>query len=141
MRVVIDSSGYVKRYVAEPGSVEAREVVEAASELGLCVLCLPEVVSALARMLLDGKLAAESYQQTKATLTADLADAVTLQLTPSVLATATLLLEGSRLRASDALHVACALEWHADLFVTADRRQAAAATAASLHVQFIGAES
>jgi predicted nucleic acid-binding protein len=34
----------------------------------------------------------------------------------------------------DALHVACALDWQADLFVSSDRRQLAAAAKSGLRV-------
>jgi predicted nucleic acid-binding protein len=38
----------------------------------------------------------------------------------------------------DALHVACALEWKADLFVTSDRRQLDAAIKSGLHTEYLG---
>jgi len=37
----------------------------------------------------------------------------------------------------DAFHVACALEWSADLFVTSDKRQLIAAKNAGLLTEFI----
>jgi len=47
-------------------------------------------------------------------------------------------LENSSLRAMDALHVACALEWNADLFLTSDKRQFIAAKNVGLFAEFIG---
>jgi hypothetical protein len=38
----------------------------------------------------------------------------------------------------DALHVACAIEWKADLFVTSDKRQLVAAQNAGLHSEYLG---
>ena len=38
----------------------------------------------------------------------------------------------------DALHVACALAWRADVFVTADLRQARAAADAGLSTRLVG---
>jgi len=38
----------------------------------------------------------------------------------------------------DALHVACALEWQADLFVTSDRRQFMAAKNTGLRTEYVG---
>jgi predicted nucleic acid-binding protein len=38
----------------------------------------------------------------------------------------------------DALHVACALEWQADLFVTSDRRQLKAAMNTGLYTEYVG---
>jgi len=44
------------------------------------------------------------------------------------------LLEKHPLRTLDALHVACALEWRADLFVSSDRRQISAAAESGLRI-------
>jgi hypothetical protein len=48
------------------------------------------------------------------------------------------LLENNVLHALDALHVACALEWQADRFVTSDRRQFTAAMNTGLRAEYIG---
>jgi predicted nucleic acid-binding protein len=48
-------------------------------------------------------------------------------------------MERSRLRAMDALHIASALAAKVDLFVTADRRQAAAAQTLGLKTELIEA--
>jgi hypothetical protein len=61
-----------------------------------------------------------------------------IQLTPSVISHSVKLLENNALRAMDALHVACALEWPADLFATSDKRQLIAAKNAGLLSKFIG---
>jgi len=45
--------------------------------------------------------------------------------------------EASPVRAADALHVAAALVWKAELFVTADQRQLVAARKAGLKVQAV----
>jgi predicted nucleic acid-binding protein len=68
----------------------------------------------------------------------DVRDATILLITPSVISRAVKLLEGNVLRSLDALHVGCALEWRADLFVTSDRRQFMAAKNAGLCAQYIG---
>ena len=52
--------------------------------------------------------------------------------TDAVLAVATRALERHPLRAMDALHVACALVWEAERFVSADHRQVEAAGRAGL---------
>jgi len=67
-----------------------------------------------------------------------LRDATVLQVTPSVISRSVKLLENNGLRAMDALHVACALEWQAELFATADRRQSLAAKNAGLQTKYIG---
>jgi predicted nucleic acid-binding protein len=55
-------------------------------------------------------------------------------MTDEVLGGGINLLESYPLRASDAIQVSSALVWQADLFVTADARQAAAAKSAGLKV-------
>jgi hypothetical protein len=47
-------------------------------------------------------------------------------------------METNVLRAMDALHIACALEWQADLFITADKRQLMAAKNSGLRSEYIG---
>jgi uncharacterized protein len=68
----------------------------------------------------------------------DVSDAIVLQITPSVFARLGKLLERNMLRALDSLHVACAREWMADLFVTSDRREFRAAKNSGLKAQYIG---
>lgn len=135
MNVVFDSSAFAKRYIAEPGNEQVDEILQNTTQLGLSVLCVPEIVSALNRRIREGVLPAAAYEQVKGQLAADVGDALILQLAPEVVATAVTLLETNILRAMDALHVAGALVWQADLFVTADRRQFDAAQRAGLNSQ------
>ena len=65
-------------------------------------------------------------------------DMITIQLVPEVIATCIKLLEKTPLRAMDALHVACAVEWNAGLFVTSDKRQLPAARHAGLESNYVG---
>ena len=51
MKVMLDSSALVKRYVAEKGSVQVQSILQDASELGLCILIVPEITSALNRRI------------------------------------------------------------------------------------------
>jgi uncharacterized protein len=137
VNVVFDSSAFAKRYIAEAGSEQVDEILQNATQLGLSALCVPEIVSALNRRIREGVLPQPGYVQAKAQLAADVGDAVILQLTPEVVATAVTLLENHPLRAMDALHIAGALVWQADLFVTADRRQFAAAQQSGLNAQLV----
>lgn len=137
MNIVFDSSAFAKRYIAEPDSEQVDAILQNAAQLGLSALCVPEIVSALNRRVREGVLPHSGYEQAKAQLAADVGDAVVLQLTPEVVATAVTLLENNILRAMDALHVAGALVWQADLFITADRRQHDAAQQSGLKSQFI----
>ena len=132
MKAYLDSSAFAKRFVEEEGSARVETVCSQASELGLSVLCVPEVVSALNRRKREHALTAVQYGEAKRRLLDDVRDAVIVNLTPSVIGSAIRVLETSPIRAMDALHVACALEWGADLFASSDDRQLKAAKKAGL---------
>jgi uncharacterized protein len=70
----------------------------------------------------------------KTALEADLADATVIAMVDEVLLSGIGLLESYPLRASDAIQISSALVWRADLFVSADTRQCAAAKVAGLKV-------
>jgi len=65
-------------------------------------------------------------------------NATVIALTQSVVEGAIRCLEQTSLRASDAIHVASAQETAPDLFLSGDRRQCQAATAAGLKVEYVG---
>lgn len=137
MRAYLDSSAFAKRFVEEPGSDAVEAVCGEATALGLSVLCAPEIISALSRRRLGGELSSDQYHTAKAHLVADIEDAILIDLTPSVIASSIRVLESSRVRTLDALHVASAIEWEAEIFVTSDRRQLRAGRSAGLKVQAV----
>lgn len=132
MKAFLDSSAFAKLFIEEDGSEDVESLCFRASELGLSVICVPEIVSALNRRLRENLLTRAQYDVAKKQLLVDVRDADIIQLTPSVLAAAVHVLETNPVRAMDALHVACALEWKAELFASADARQLAAAKCAGL---------
>jgi uncharacterized protein len=128
----LDPSAFAKRFIEEDGSEQVESLCLGATELGMSVICVPEIISALNRCLRETMLSRARYDVAIKQLLADVRDADIVQLTPSVLAAAVHVLETNSIRAMDALHVACALEWKADLFASADARQLAAAQRAGL---------
>lgn len=138
MKLAVDSSAFAKRYVEEEGSDKLYDILQIASDLALCVILLPEIISGLNRRLREGALTDEDYRNAKKLLKDDVHDATLLQLTPAVISQAVRLLENNELRAMDALHVACAIEWNAELFVTSDRRQFDAAINSGLQTEYLG---
>ena len=138
MKLAVDSSSFAKRYVQEVGSDELDRFLESASELAFCVILVPEIISGLNRRLRERILTIADYRAVKKQLMDDVRDATVLQITPSVISRSVKLLESNVLRSLDALHVACALEWQADLFVTSDRRQSMAAKKAGLRAEYVG---
>ena len=138
MKLVVDSSAFAKIYVPEDGSEAVERLLGKASRLGLCIILPVEIISGMNRRRRENILSERDYRKIKDRLAADVEDATVLQLTAEVMACAFRLLETNTLRAMDALHVACALQWKADLFATGDRRQLAAAKNAGLLSEYIG---
>lgn len=101
------------------------------------MIMLHDIVSGLNRRLRERSLTGDGYRIIKKQLLNDVRDATVLQITPAVVSCTVKLLENDVLRAMDALYAACALEWYADLFVTADRKQWNAAPNAGLVVEWV----
>jgi uncharacterized protein len=137
VRMFFDSSAFAKRYVEEPGSPAVDSLCMDATELALSVVCLPEIVSAMNRLVRERKLSRQDYELAKLRLSEDTEDAAIINLTPPVISLCTAILEASSVRAMDAIHVACAVAWEAELFVSADKQQLAAATMAGLQTRTV----
>ena len=132
MKAYLDSSAFAKRFIEEIGSDGVESICAQASELGLSVICVPEIVSALNRRRREHTLTQEQYHVAKKRLLEDVRDADIIFLTPTVIGSAIMILEASPVRAMDALHVACALEWGAELFASSDKQQLQAAKRAGM---------
>jgi uncharacterized protein len=137
VKTFFDSSAFAKRYVEETGSQLVDSLCQGAAEVALSVLCVPEIISALNRRVREGLLMDREYREAKQYLSQDIRDAVIVNLVPQVVSTGTKVLEASPVRAADALQIACALEWEAELFVSADKRQISAAKKAGLHTKLV----
>jgi predicted nucleic acid-binding protein len=137
VKTFLDSSALAKRYVEEPGSEAVDEICAGATGLAVSVLCIPEIISALNRRVRERALTRNAYAQAKRCLANDVRDAQVINLTPPVISACTAVLEASPVRALDALHVACALEWEAELFVSADKKQVHAAKRTGLRTQIV----
>ena len=127
MKVFLDTSAFAKRYVAEQGSDKVMALCLKADSLVVSVICLPELISTLSRLLREKKLTKAHYRKLKDEAMADLTDVDLCQITVEVLASVVSVLESHPLRAMDAIHIACALTVKPDIFVSADHRQLAAA--------------
>lgn len=133
MRAYLDASALASRYVRERNTGRVEEILLDCTSLGTSILSIPEIISALCRRRREGVLSPELYRQAKEALMEDVADASVVPLSPEVLKRATELLEQAQeLSAVDALHVGSALEWEAEVFVSADARQLAAASRSGL---------
>lgn len=137
MRLFLDSSAFAKRFIEESGSQQVEDICSLATELCLSVICVPEIISALNRRLREKTLTAHEYVKVKQRLSEEVRDAVIINLTPTVIQSCIAVLERNPMRTMDALHVACALEWHADLFASSDERQIEAVKRAGLKTRRI----
>lgn len=137
MKTCVDSSAFAKRFIEEEGSTKIEDICSDATELGLSVLCVPEIIYALNRRRREGNLTLAQYRQAKQRLLEDVRDADIIQLTPGVIAASIEVLESAPLRGADALHIACAIEWGAELFVSSDKAQLTAAKKAGLSVRAV----
>lgn len=132
MKVFLDTSAFAKRYVAEQGSDKVMTLCLNADSLVVSVICLPELISTLSRLVREKKLAKADYRKLKGQAMADLADVDICQITSEVLASVVSLLESYPLRAMGAIHIACALTVKPDIFISADHRQLSVARKAGL---------
>ena len=138
MNVYFDSSSLAKRYIDENGSAEVDSILQETSQLAVSIIAVPEILSGLNRRVREGSITSADYVEVKKHLADDMTDMITIQLVPEVIATCIKLLEKNPLRANVALHVACAVEWSAGLFVTSDKRQLSAARHAGLEANYVG---
>ena len=106
--------------------------------LALSVIIIPEITSALNRLVRENSLSKRDYGIIKTQFLSDMGDAEIIQLTPAVISRSVKILEKNVLRAMDSLHVACALEWGADVFLSSDRRQLAAAEKTGMKCHYVG---
>lgn len=145
----LDTSALVKRYIDEPGSGRVREALddEDVMQVMVSVIVGPEMAGALARRAREGTLDQASRLEILDTWRRDLKFLFEVPLVrhSPILREAERILGMHALRASDALHVATALDMSRDLrgntvvFVTGDRRQAEVARAEGLEVSLVPA--
>lgn len=137
MKVFFDSSALAKRYIREKGSEKVETILKKASSLGLSSLCPVEIISALCRRRRELALTKDQYLLSKQAIIDDARDAEIVNVVPRVVGKAIAILEEANLRTIDAIHIASALEWKADVFVSSDRRQLSAAVAAGLKTESV----
>ena len=95
MKTYLDSSAFAKRFVDEAGSEQVEDLCTKASMIGLSVICLPEIVSALNRRKRERALSADQYAKAKQRLLEDVRDADIVNLIAPVVGAAITVLESS----------------------------------------------
>ena len=134
MRVFFDACAFVIRYIEEPGTDKVIEICREADNLVLSVICLPEMISTLTRLVREGKLLSHDYQKIRDLILKEIEDIEICHITPDVVTRTIRCLENSPLRPMDALHLGCALLVPPDLLASSKRRQIEAARRETLNV-------
>jgi hypothetical protein len=107
-------------------------LLDSAKQVGISSLCLVEVIAVLCRCERERRITRSEYLTAKSNVVVGITDMDCVQVTPEVVDRAIRVLELIPLRAADALHVASAIEWGAQVFISADRKQLEAARRAGL---------
>ena len=136
-----DTSVLVKRYVKEEGSTAARRLLQRYRFLSSAVVPV-EVLSALSRRRTAGELAERDFLAIRSRLHKDRGYWELVEVGAIVLSQAEELVQKTRLRTLDALHVASALTFQAASgltvpFITADVRQREAAEPLALNLIWV----
>lgn len=137
MILYLDTSAWVKLYVAEVGALEVRDYVDQAEVVATSRVTYPEARAALARRQREGHLTAKQLLSIQRVLADDMRAMLIVELTASNAWMAGELAEQHCLRGFDAIHLSAARElWQASgetpHFCCFDARLSAAAQAAGL---------
>lgn len=136
-----DTSVLVKRYVTEPGSIQARRILRTHRFLSSAIAPV-EAVSAFRRRQRLGNLSTASVHAIIRRIGQDRAHWELVSISPDVFQHAEKLIMKLEVRTLDALHIASALAFRVASgmripFMTADQQQAEAARQVDFEVEWI----
>jgi len=138
MRSFFDSSAFAKRFIEEEGSDEVDNICKKSTSIALSSLCVPEIISALNRRLREKYITRKEYTKIKERLIIEIIDAIIVNVVPEIISESIVLLEKNKLRTIVSIHIASALLWQPDIFVSSDKRQISAAKKSGLKVKYVG---
>jgi predicted nucleic acid-binding protein len=127
MILYLDASALVKRYVAEPGSAEVSESIEAVEAVGTSIISRAETIAALAKAIRVGVLDHDAADSAARIFRTEWQSFIRIQVTESLIARADSLAWELGLRGYDSVHLASAIIWHESMdqelhLVTFDRQ-------------------
>ena len=137
MNVLFDASALFKRYSGEAGVSRVLQLQTLATAVTAAVHCKTEVALALTRQWREGAFSDQEYDRVLADIHADFDELDVKPLSSQAERYAIAAMRLANLRGMDALHIGTAKAAYVDLFVTADKRQAAAAQAVGLKIELI----
>lgn len=139
MNILFDASALFKRYSGEPGCARVLQLQLSATQITAAAHCKAEIASALTRQWRAGLFVTEEYDRMLGEISRDFDDLTVLPLTRKVERNALAAMRLAVVGSAEALHIGTAQAAGVDLFVSADRRQAAAAQAVGLKTELIEA--
>jgi predicted nucleic acid-binding protein len=112
LRLYLDTSALVKRYVEEEGSATVREAIARAETVATAVIAYVEACAAFARRRREGTLSRGDYRRTIQELQSDWEHYLLLEVTNELIRRAADLAAIYPLRAYDTMHLAFAKALH-----------------------------
>lgn len=137
MKLFFDTSAFLKRYVFESGSNDVENLCYYADSIGISILLPVEAIATFNRLRREKKISSKQYAQIKSAFFSDIRDISVLPIDPIVIKKSVIAIEKSPLKALDATHIGCALEYAPDYFVSSDKQQLIAAEKLGLKVKKI----
>ena len=137
MRLFFDSSAFIKRYISDPGSAVVESLCKESKDVALAIVCPAEILSAINRIKREGRISAAEYEEIKGAFLGDIRDITLIAIDSQIVNYAVRAIETSPLKALDSLHIACALLWKPDFFVSSDFQQIAGAKKMGLAVKHV----
>ena len=139
--VYFDSSSFVKLFTTESGSQEARRIARKSRLLVNCITGV-ECISALSRKKAEEELEEAAFEKIVELIRKSLNQVDQLRLSDEVLNRAEMVVLATPVRALDALHLACVLEFQSQtgirpLMITSDRKQEIAARRHGIRTQLV----
>ncbi len=139
MKMLLDTSAMAKRYKREVGHDTVSALLMKADMIVVAAHCKVEIASSFSREVHDAQIDLGQYDHAMGAVAQDFADFQVMPINGQIEGLSMAAMRYNRLRAMDALHIGTAQFSGVDLFVTADRRQAAAAQACGLKTQLVDA--
>ena len=127
MILYLDTSALVKRYIAEPGTIEVSESIFASGAVGTSIISRVETIAALARAIRVGVLDHDAASSAAQVFRSEWQGFIRIQATETLVARADRLAGELGLRGYDAIHLASAIIWNENMaaemhLATFDRR-------------------
>jgi predicted nucleic acid-binding protein len=115
VQVYFDTSALVKRYINEAGSEDVADLLKAAEYQAVSIVTEAELPAALARAMRIGAITEQDGQEALKAWEKDSEELLWIQLPQTIAKHAGQLAWQDGLRGYDAMHLATALWWHANL--------------------------